>query len=81
MVRGWINGFCHGITTIPPSGWKLYYGGLRYECQINNTFIKVVPLLEGVKEASYSVAFEITLMQSAMIQASYIKPVISSSLV
>ena len=30
-------------------------------------------MLEGVKEASYSVAFEITLMQSAMIQASYIK--------
>ena len=21
MVRGWIKGFCHGITTIPHSGW------------------------------------------------------------
>ena len=29
-------------------------------------------MLEGVKEANYFVAFEITLMQRAMIQASYI---------
>ena len=29
-------------------------------------------MLEGVKEANYFVAFKITLMQRAMIQASYI---------
>ena len=32
----------------------------------------VTPMLGGVKEANYFVAFEITLMQRAMIQASYI---------
>ena len=34
-------------------------------------------MLGGVKEANYFVAFEITLMQRAMIQASYITRVIS----
>ena len=29
-------------------------------------------MLEGVKEGNYFIAFEITLMQRAMIQASYI---------
>ena len=39
-------------------------------------------MLGGVKEANYFIAFEITLMQKAMIQASYIMltPVIHSTL-
>ena len=38
----------------------------------NKQTVKSPPMLGGVKEANYFIAFEITLMQKAMIQASYI---------